>query len=186
MDENNLLLKALKKNNNSLVITNMYKKLFPKFAAFVKRNNGTTIEAEDCFQDALTVLIQKVRNEPDVEISVYDYLFQVAKFRWYRRVKRVISRETDLENADYQLSDGMDIILDNEKSRIIDVLLSSLGSTCKDLLVYFLYEKRRINEITSIMNFSNDNVTKSSKYRCMNKLKKIIIENPELAIDLRF
>ena len=78
----NTLLEKLKTEDSSSFEL-LYKFFFPSIASYIKQNTGSNEDAEDVFQEAIIVLLQKVR-QPDfvLTFSLNTYLYAVAKNIW--------------------------------------------------------------------------------------------------------
>lgn len=185
MLENKLIIKAIKENNNNKVLDVLYKKLLPKIVKFVKSKGGNRVQAEDCFQDAVVSLINKVkRNEYKEDSSIDNYVFMVARNRWYNMATRVKSRETELGTHDAS-EDGLEYLFEEEKMSVIHEVLEMLGEQCKKLLTLYAYENKKMAEIKDILGLKSEEVVKSTKYRCKKKMKKILKEHPEYKFIIR-
>src|SRR3982751_1624531 len=83
----NTLLDNLKNENNASFEV-LYKFHFPSIAAYITQNFGSTDDAEDIFQEAIIVLLQKVRQSDFVlTSSLKTYLFAIAKNLWLKRLR---------------------------------------------------------------------------------------------------
>ena len=52
--------------------------------------------------------------------------------------------------------------------------LNKLGDQCKKVLELFYYEEKKLDEIQSILGYTNKDVLKSQKSRCLKQLKELI------------
>ena len=77
------------KNCDSRVLEFVYQNYFQSIKHFVTSNNGTMDDAKDVFQDALTVIFEKIRNNNlKLNVRFSTYLFSVSKNIWLRELKR--------------------------------------------------------------------------------------------------
>ena len=83
-----ILLVQLKTGDNASFQL-LYKFYFPSVASYVKQNMGNTEDAEDIFQEAILVLLQKVR-QPDFILTsaLKTYLYAIAKNLWLKRLRK--------------------------------------------------------------------------------------------------
>src|SRR5688572_1434850 len=81
------LLEQLK-TGDSASFQLLYKFYFPSVASYIKQNTGSKQDAEDIFQEAILVLLQKVR-QPDFVLTsaLKTYLYAVAKNLWLKRLR---------------------------------------------------------------------------------------------------
>ena len=61
-----------------------------------------------------------------------------------------------------------------QKLKLVIQKLAELGEACKAILELFYFERRSIPEITQALDFANVNTTKSRKYKCNQRLKKLV------------
>src|SRR5687768_4001830 len=96
--DNTLLDKLKTEDSSSFKL--LYKFYFPSVASFIKQNCGNNEDAEDIFQEAIIVLLQKVRQSDFVlTSSLKTYLYAVAKNLWLKRL-----RDNNLRIVDNELS----------------------------------------------------------------------------------
>ena len=83
-----ILLVQLKTGDNASFQL-LYKFYFPSVASYVKQNMGNTEDAEDIFQEAILVLLQRVR-QPDFILTsaLKTYLYAIAKNLWLKRLRK--------------------------------------------------------------------------------------------------
>jgi DNA-directed RNA polymerase specialized sigma subunit len=63
---------------------------------------------------------------------------------------------------------------------LLKEIIKKTGEQCKELLRLYYYENKSMKEITVLMNFSNENSTKTQKYKCMKKLIQYLDTHPDL------
>ena len=86
LSDNTLLDKLRTEDNSSFGL--LYKFYFPSVASYIKQNLGSNEDAEDVFQEAITVLLQKVRQSDFVlTSSLKTYLYAIAKNLWLKRLR---------------------------------------------------------------------------------------------------
>ena len=62
----------------------------------------------------------------------------------------------------------------------LKAITGKLGEKCYELLKYSVFYKASSEEIIEKMGFATANAVKTQKYKCKQKLFKILEENPEL------
>jgi DNA-directed RNA polymerase specialized sigma24 family protein len=68
------------KTENNFAFGKLYKDNFYKISSFVKNNNGNEANAEDLFQDAMMVLLEKLRQDQfQLTASIDTYCFVILK-----------------------------------------------------------------------------------------------------------
>jgi len=145
--------------------------------SYIKRNGGGSSDAQDLLQEAIIVLWQNV-NAGQFELSakVNTYLFAVAKNKWMAESRRRKRYDHDA-NPIEQKSDGTDSLNDmisTEEKKIVTEALEQLESPCKELLLLFYFEERKMSDIAKILRFANSDVAKAKKYQCKKAFEKLL------------
>jgi len=181
-----LIIADLASNNRSKVnqaMKSLYTQHFPVIASFIKKNNGKDDDAADIFQDALIVFYDKVRlGTLELNCSIRTYLYSICKNLWLNRL-RIQKRTTTIndEMESIPIEENASIILEtNEKQKLIMQLISKMGEDCKKVLMYYYFNRWKMKEIATQMNFANEQVAKNKKSSCMKKLKTFILDSPGL------
>lgn len=92
--------------HNHDILRYLYQTMFSQIETFVSKNNGSTEEAKDMFQDGLLALYQnKYQFENDAKRS--SYFYQICKFKWYSIFRSSYKKET-VGQVDVQLLDNYD------------------------------------------------------------------------------
>jgi RNA polymerase sigma factor (sigma-70 family) len=159
--------------------------------SYVISNNGSKVEAKDIYQDAIIAFYENVRDGKFTgeRSTISTYVYAIAKFKWLNQLKRkgVITefhQKIELPN-DFIESPLSELIHKEQKDLVLDVL-AKLGATCKSLLVESIYHNKTMKEIVAETSFSNEQIARNKKYKCMKQLKKLIAENPHLIKILKF
>lgn len=137
----------------------------------VLKNSGTEEEAKDIYQDALVVLWQKAKS-PDFILSskISTYLYSVCMNLWRKELARK-SKLTSNEGFDH----GEEMPLEEkEKNQLIQNCLNELGDTCRQILLYYYFDRLSMAEIAEKMGFANADTAKTKKYKCKQELDKKI------------
>lgn len=163
--------------------TSLYDLAFEAISRFIQRNSGSASDAEDIFQDSLVVLYNQIcRDELQLNCSLRTYLYSICRNLWLKRLRKS-KREVELTDQHEAVPvnpEHLKYLEGDEKSSTIARLLGSLGEDCKNILLYFYYERMPMREIARVMNLSSEQVAKNKKSNCMKSLKKKIAEMPQL------
>lgn len=148
----------------------------------VYKFNISSDEAKDIFQDSVIVLMQnindgKMKNEAP---QIKSYLYGIAKNKindGFRKNKNIMPlNDFDLKflMQDNELEEKTEkefLILHIEKSLI------ALGNPCNDLLIKYYFENKPFKLIAVEMNYSNEDSAKTSKLKCIKRLKEIVYKS---------
>ncbi|MBN2365478.1 MAG: sigma-70 family RNA polymerase sigma factor [Calditrichaeota bacterium] len=140
-------------------------------------HGGSGAEAEDILQEAIIVLWQKVTSgEFTLTSGLGTYLMGIAKNKWraeLRKRKKFSSQEIDVNVWDGNPSSLQLIISEEQVARIQDAL-NKIEPVCRKVLLLFYFEEKSMEEIATIMGFTNTDVAKSRKYQCKKILEEIL------------
>jgi RNA polymerase sigma factor (sigma-70 family) len=169
------------KVNNTLHY--LYKSYYRMAVNVIKTNSGNEYEAADVFQDALISFYESVQREKfRGDSSIKTYLYSTVRNLWLTRLKksnRMVDIENQYNNVVTAITDK-DNFDDEQPETLLKRIIDKTGEQCKELLRLYYYENRSMKEITALMNFSNENSTKTQKYKCMKKLIGYLDTHPEL------
>ena len=172
------------------VIRHLYHTNFDSVASYVRSNSGNDEDAEDFFQEAIVVFINIVKKGNfRGDSSIKTFLYSIVRNLWRNELKRqnrVLLRETNYyEQTEKEEQDIQESIGENEIKNQLLHLLEQLGGNCKKILLLFYYENLPMKEIFQHMGYETEQVARNMKYRCMNKLKGLLNEHPEMKQNFR-
>ncbi len=162
------IIDKLKNDRFSSAIMGLYK-IFPFIKKYIINNSGTNEDANDVFQDALVVFYKKVQSPHFIlTVSIKTYLQAIAKNIWLQELRRQKKIPMTTEEIDLP-----EINIDDENSfGNAETAFKQLGEKCKQLLILFYYKKMNFRDIANTLSFSDENVAKNQKYRCLQKARE--------------
>lgn len=172
MDE---LLNDLKTESN-FAFGELYKRNFPKINHFVQKNSGRQEDAEDLFQDAMIVLLEKLRKDQfQLTASIHTYVFAICKNIWLKKIR---DRDYKLSIEELTSSDFLYSInntIENEKtySEKLASYLLKISNHCNRLLNDIFFKKKGIEQIQSIYGYTSRHNAQNQKHKCIQQIKKI-------------
>ena len=139
--------------------------------------------AADCFQDAVIVVFNNIRDNKLVSLSsgFKTYLFSVGKniLLKEKAKSKSINMNHEWEPRE-NIPDSYDESNTHEEEERIDNIARSvmdLDEPCKSILKYYYYHSLKMDEIAYKLNYKNANTVKSQKIRCMKYLEEIMRRN---------
>ncbi len=163
------------KTNDRTVLGDLYLNHEKPIMRFVLGHGGSRMDAEDVLQEAIIVLWRGVTSgQFESRAKISTYLFSVAKNIWFnesRRKKRQAEPKEDLSDYADTGGNALEMVVQQEKSNNLQRALEKLKKPCRDILYFFYFEKRSMNEIAQLLNFANSNTVKAKKYQCLQELK---------------
>ena len=182
MDERSII-SSIKKGEDTLAFSKLYKTLFPGVKQYILKNNGTVEEAEDIFQDSLLLLYKYIKtNRLDEIKEINSFLFTVCRNNYINSAK-VKNRNTSLSTSKEYIDNeetGYELMLTTEREKTIMELLTLTGERCKDLLFATIYESLSMKEICAKLGFSTEDAAKTKHYKCKQRLMEALKGKPHL------
>lgn len=184
------ILECIKSGKNDRVLAHLYESTLKKVKYYILKNGGNSEQAKDIFQDAVIILFNQVRkNKFEEKFSIDAFVFTVAKNLWItsiRRSSRMDNHEDmSIFGSKVHEKDLLSDLINKEKSAAISQLFSQLNEKCRLILHYYNHERWSMKEISEKLGYTNENVAKSSHYRCKLALMRLISGNKELENLLR-
>ncbi len=182
VNNDKILIDGIKKQNEK-VIAEIYNQFFPSIRQFIYRNNGSLEDARDIYNDAIMVVLQKVREGTlDLKCSLKTYIYAICRNLWLKKIK---AEKIEMINYE-EIEDTMysaevveeDLYNINRAHLLFQKHLVRMNPTCQDLLGSFL-EGKSFREITEELKFENENYARKRKYRCVKLLIKRIKSDPD-------
>lgn len=142
---------------------------------------------KDIYQDAVILFIEKMRgNKLTLEnTTIQTYLNSICRNQVLVRLKKKnkpVAMEDDWES---RYSDNYTDWYDDQseiKNQRISIIMEELdrmkekGQVCYELLRKAFFENRTMENIASLMNYTNADNAKNQSYRCRERLKKQVFE----------
>ena len=181
-EKKQLMYKAIQlidllKMNDEKAIRNFYNENKNGFILFAKRYNIHSDDIIDIYQDAIIALIENAKKGKidDLKSSVTTYLYGIGKFMIFQKLKKESKTVSidDFEKIEMVYDDYSEDEI-NLQVKMLQKGLNKLGDQCKKVLELFYYEEKKLDEIQSILGYTNKDVLKSQKSRCLKQLKELI------------
>lgn len=160
--------------NDPATIRALYAKHFPAVRQYVVQNSGTGSDAQDVFQEAVTVLwmsVKEGRFQTGTESDPGGFLFRVAKNKWLDVVRSAAHRHMKVVHDDRTIELGTEPTEDVE-GRILRLrgVYEKLDDKCRTVLDQFYFERKDLATIAAGLGVEEESI-RTIKYRCMMKLR---------------
>ena len=157
-----------------------------EFISWSQKNHRLNEEqAIDLYQEIITLFFEKVISGSlsDLTSTIKTYLFGMAKNKILQSYD-VQSRHGKHEEAVAEhfkfLSESDELLGVYEKAKeTTEKMFTSMGEMCRKLLRLFYYDKKSMSEIAEIMGHKNDGVTRTTKKRCLEKVRGEVLKSSE-------
>lgn len=154
----------------------LYDDYFHVVSIFIQKNSGTQQDAEDIFQEAMIVLIEKLKQDDfELSASLKTYVMAICKNLWFKHLrdnkKHTISELPDNFSDDF--FEDIALSIDKEKTYWdrLSSYLSNVSDHCKKLLDMFYFERKTIDEIQKHFGYSTKHNAQNQKYKCVEQVK---------------
>lgn len=178
------LLEGIAQNNRKITAL-VYSEHFKNVKAYILSRGGDLEQAQDVFQEAMTVLFQKAQDESfRLTCKISTYLIAVSKYIWYKKLEHQ-SKHTEilwtddegetssrLDHIPYQ-EDIQNHLEKEQQYAKLAASLDRLGGPCSALLKAFYFEQKNMQEIAKRFGYTNSENAKTQKYKCLSRLKKL-------------
>jgi RNA polymerase sigma factor (sigma-70 family) len=166
--------------NDQKVMTYIYDRFFGKVEGFIMGRGGNPEHIKDVFQEALYVIIQKVRNEGlELTCTFSTYLLAVCKNIWMhdmRKSKHHLVEDSRLDSVPEE--DAADWVQEEQLLALYNHHFKQLSEDCQKLLRLH-FGKVSLAEIQQIFGYSSEHYTSDRKYRCKQSLYNRIRKDPK-------
>lgn len=163
---------------STAALKQIYEEFFPSILHYVIKNNGSSDDAKDVFQEAIMVLFDKA-SQPDFELSskLQTYLYSVSRFIWLKKLKQskgdFISFDPSLEETLALEEDIEDSEKKEKQFSLMEESLNLLGEPCQTIIQDFYMKGKSMQAICDKLGYTNANNAKTQKYKCLQRLKKL-------------
>ena len=164
-------INGLRQNDPSIVRT-LYRDHFATIRQFVLRNNGHIADAQDIFQEAITVLWMCVKEDRyPYGVDPGGFLFRVSRNKWLDVLRSAAHKNMTIVHDDRKLDVEIEIPegIDDRITRLRSVY-EKLDDRCREVLDQFYYERKDMATIAVSIGVDEESI-RTIKYRCMMKLR---------------
>lgn len=174
------VIEGLKKGDEQFLRTFYYEHR-DNFLQYAQKFPLEMHDKVEVYQDAiLAIQAHAIKGNLDqIKSTIKTYLFSIAKFKIYDKLKKRNALKFEEFKEVYQDQfafeetpfEGAVISL---RQKLMQQAFSKLGNKCQELLTLYYYRGLSIKEIGESMSYNNENVVKSKKSQCLKKIKELI------------
>ena len=150
----------------------------------VFKYRGSEDEAYDVFQEAILRFYNFVKQGKfNPNHKAESFIYAISKnlyIDFLRRQNKSVKIDTIQEEEWIEVESPLEKIISEEKEAKVKSVFSKLGETCNNLLMYCFFHDLPSKEICEKMGFNSEDVVKTKKYKCKQRLLQLIKENPAL------
>ncbi|NJO00831.1 MAG: sigma-70 family RNA polymerase sigma factor [Bacteroidia bacterium] len=163
------ILKRIKSGDET-ALDYIYKKNYKMMTRMVINNSGTEDEAKDIYQEAILIFWQRSKEKDFVLTSkISTFIYSICQNLWRKELERKARHSGEMKDGK-----EMNDFDKKERAEIINQCISSLGDTCRKVLMYYYFDNMSMQDIAKKMGFANSDTAKTKKYKCKKELDKLI------------
>lgn len=171
------IIEQLKKGDEK-TIHSIYVENKNGFSLFAAKYNLDGDDLLDIYQDSIIAMCENAKKGTidQLESSITTYLFSIGKYMIYKKLKsknKVISIEYEALLPQV-IEDETDESENDNDLALLQNNFKKLGEQCQKVLTAFYYEEKKLDTILIELNYTNKDVLKSQKSRCLKQLKDLI------------
>jgi RNA polymerase sigma factor (sigma-70 family) len=144
------------------------------FIHWMMTHNACGIEeARDIYQQCIIIFYENIVSGKLTTLtsSLKTYLYGIGKNK-LRELTRGKQKERSLNAADFETSQQYDEAMLQQ----VETCVENLGEPCRSMLIEFYYHKRSIDELKAKFGYKNIESAKNQKYKCLERLRKMVRE----------
>lgn len=142
---------------------------------YVKQNSGSSADAEDLYQDALIVLLEKLSQDDFIlKASLKTYIFAICKNLWLKNI-RYNKIKVNIDEAVFtEFFDEISLDIEKEKSQKekLQTYLLEITDHCRELIEELYLKSIDLKEIQKKYNYTTKHNLNNQKYKCLQQIKK--------------
>jgi RNA polymerase sigma factor (sigma-70 family) len=158
----------------------VYEKYRKEFLNWIRKFSGcSTDEAQEFYQATTIILYENIMSSKVTELqsSLKTYLFGIGKnltYQHHRKTQRMEKVKAEYMIEVELLAESRNAIQAELDLRVVAKCLSFIGEPCRQLLDFFYFRQKSMDEISTAMGYKNPETAKNQKYKCMERLRKMV------------
>jgi RNA polymerase sigma-70 factor (ECF subfamily) len=174
------------RNGDEKILTEIYKSFRDEFIRWANRHYQCQEEvAKDVYQMSIVIFYENIMSGKLVELksSVKTYLFAIGK----NKILEIGVSDRKVERMEENfIYEPIENVPEEEREEVFVALekaLNELGEPCKTLLELYYFKNYSIEQIAHYMKYKGNDSTKTQKYKCLTRLKKIFSEQKSSSLN---
>ena len=154
----------------------LYRDYYGMVKHMVINNSGTVEDSSDIFQDTVIALFEMInRKDFRLKSALSTLIYSIARNRWLNKIRELeaIKKFKDFEKH-IAIEDEYNPEIDEKVIRMQHAV-EAMGDPCKSILISFYFLRKKMQEIADDLNYESHNHAKSQKYKCLQRLKKMMV-----------
>lgn len=164
------------KTENTFAFGKLYQDNFHKILTFIRNNSGNQADAEDVFQEAMLVLVEKLRMDHfQLTTSIDTYVYAICKNIWFKKLRNKSYELSIDEIQSYAFQHSINDAIENEKTYLekLKGYLLKITTHCNRLISDIFFNEKSIDQIQQDYGYSSRHNAQNQKHKCVEQLRKI-------------
>ncbi len=176
-----LIVAALRREDNSMVLSELYRTHYAMIANLVRSNSGTEQEAKDIYQEGVIAFYERVR-QPDFKLTckIQTYLYAVCNRLWLKRLAEKKKFRSPHPLGELFPDEATEFTAFEEREKQFQHIASSLdalGEPCRGIIEDFYMHDLSMENIRDKHGYTSAESAKNQKYKCLQRLRKIFFSH---------
>lgn len=164
---------------NQEALAGTYKRYRKEFILWAFKNYKCSREdAEEIYQVSFFIFYDNIMTGKleHLTCNLKTYLFAIGKNKILEQNRRLARHSFNIKEEIMKMDehDFEDIELAEQQYAQISAGLQKLGEPCKSILEMIYYNNCTMESVALAFNYKNADTAKNMKYKCMQRLKKIV------------
>lgn len=170
------------KTENNFAFGKLYKDNFGKISNFVRNNSGNKADAQDLFQEAMMVLVEKLRQDNfQLTASIDTYVYAICKNLWFKKLrdKNYELSVDELQSFDFLTSINDSIEAEKTYLEILKGYLLKITDHCNRLIHDIFFKEKTIDQIQKDYGYLTRHNAQNQKHKCVEQIRKVKEEDEQ-------
>lgn len=168
------------KQGGSAALEGVYVRYRVEFLQWMHGRLGCEAElAKDIYQQTILAFYENVQSGKlsTLTSQMKTYLFSIGRNKYYEAMREKGRQEKAKDWQEEQDSTSESLL------QLVETCLEKLGEPCRTLLMQFYFHKRSMEQLTELFAYKNVDTAKNQKYKCLERLRKLVRSNGQLIAD---
>lgn len=169
------IINDLKSESNS-AFGDLYKNYFGLVNHYIVRNNGSAEDAQDIFQEAMLVLVEKLRQDNfQLTASLKTYIMAISKHLWLKKLRHTYRVTEFTEMHDNRFFEEINYSIEKEKTYWdkLQTYMTLITGHCNRLLHDMFFKKKPIEQIQTEYGYSTKHNAQNKKHKCIEQIRRV-------------
>ncbi|SFF16336.1 RNA polymerase sigma factor [Spirosoma endophyticum] len=167
------------------IVRYLYDQCQLRVRRMVTRNNGSDADADDLFQEVIVAFLQNIwdgKFQLRSTTRVTTYIYEIAHLMWLKELRKRASQDKRNERYSLHQSQEQPVAPNPEQELMSEEEINSaktkferLNLKCQQVLKAFYFDKKSMKQIADELGLGTEDNAKTTKYRCIVALKKLML-----------